>query len=120
MPGHCGENVFAQTDKKVGRRLRGTPVREQNLQAVARDRGRTVPFEEAEYIHAALRPTSLPSRLIFSASASISISSHINLRAASKYAQAAALSGLLNVTGEPRFEARNTSSFSGMMPSSGV
>src|SRR5262245_20205293 len=120
MPLDRSHEFFSQHEEKVGKAAPGALIGDQNLNTITRYRRRSPAFEQAEKVHAALRPNSLPNKLCFSVGIVIGMSSPVRRRAASKYALADALAGLLNVMGEPRLEARSTSSLSGTIPKSGV
>src|SRR4029079_2950076 len=116
-----GQDLLAQKGKQIGGATRAAAfIGKQDLQAITCDRGGALAPEQIEQLHAALRPNNLPKNPCFSVGTVISTSSPMSRRAASRWARAGALDGLLNVTGEPRFEARRTSSLSGIMPSNGV
>src|SRR6185312_10606108 len=104
-------------------------MRQQHLQPFACNGSSPLPAKQCQHVaevharqtHAtALRPNNRPIRLLRCIGTAISNFSPRNRRAASKYALAAALVGLLSVTGAPRLEAFSTSTLSGTMPRSGI
>src|SRR3954467_2510680 len=118
--GDGGQDLFAQNGKQVGLSARCPLIGQKDLKPFSGDRGAAPAPKQFEEAHAALRPNSLSNKPLRSLGMAIGTSSPLSLRAASRYARAGALAALLSVTGEPRLEARSTSSLSGMMPSSGV
>jgi len=113
------EDFLAQNAKQIRLVNRVAFVREENLQPFPRNRRGTA-AKQIEELHAAFRPNSLLKMPRLSLGICTGIVSPFSRRVASKYARAGALSGLLRVTGDPTFEARSTSSLSGMMPRSGM
>src|SRR5262249_62223239 len=118
--GDRGEDLLPQEAQQIGLAARRALVRQQDLQPLPRHWSGAPAPERVEEAHAALRPNRLSNRRLRSVGMLIGTLSPRSLRAASRSARAGALVELLSVTGEPMFEARSTSSLSGMMPSSGV
>src|SRR5262249_52763824 len=113
------ENFLAQNSKQIRLMTLVALMREQDLQPFPRNRRRAA-AKPVKEVHAAFRPNSLLKIPRLSLGTRIGIVWPLSRRAASKYARAGGLAGLFSVTGDPIFEARSTSSLSGMMPSSGT
>src|SRR5204862_489896 len=81
--GDYGKDLLAQNVEQIGLAVRLAFVSEQDLKPLPRYRRRATLFEEAEQVHAALRPKSLSSSPRFWRGTVIDMSSPWSLRAAS-------------------------------------
>src|ERR1700746_2104683 len=77
------ENFLAQDAEQIGLAARAAFVREQDLQALARN-GRGAAAEQVEELHAAFRPNSLLKRPLLSLGTCMAICSPLSRRVASK------------------------------------
>src|SRR5579883_3021964 len=82
--GDHGHDLFLKNGDEIGFSGDGALMREQDLQPFSRDRRGARPLEEIHQFHAALRPKSLPKRLLRSLGILTSRASPLSRLAASK------------------------------------